>query len=97
MPQPNRFIAWKNDRKSRDGQPDFTGFLNLSAELLAEIMAEADRAGSVELRMSMWKNPAKEGKKACLSGSVEPKQSSGAGTGAGTGPEREVKSDDIPF
>lgn len=80
----NRGGLWKNDRKEKESQPDYTGNINVAGR---------------EFRLSAWIKTAKDGKK-FMSLSVKPKEEKSELAPKGEPDfvqRRGVMDDEIPF
>lgn len=97
----NRGVLFANERKTRPNQPDFTGNVELSRELLAFLASELSAGREPKLAISGWSKVGKSGKK-FLSLSVDkPYRPEGAASAAASRPKSSEDSydinDDIPF
>lgn len=59
--QPNRGFFGKNNKKTNERQPDYTGSLLIGEDTLAQMMADKAAGKPVMLYLSGWKNTPQAG------------------------------------
>lgn len=86
MPRGANGALFKNDRKQRSNQPDFTGTITLNKELLEDFLRRMDDKGEYKARIASWEKDGRNGKFLSLMLEAHYERGSGGSSGGGDPP-----------
>lgn len=87
-----------NNRKMKESQPDHNGKLQISKELLRELVDRAKSGGEIKLDLSVWERTSKAGLDyLSINAVISPPEQDDSWDRPRSAPARRENNEDIPF